>query len=122
MKHAIKDTLYHIYGKNGLYTVEYLQKHGIQMATDDEWRPKGKAYRVLYLGGSYVLNIHDANSDRKGYKYGENVYFDTEAELMEEKQRYNAQRAENARRKEALKKFEALSTEELEKIAMIMGL
>ena len=41
---------------------------------------------------------------------------------MEEKQKYNAQRAENARRKEALKKFEALRTEELEKIAMVFGL
>lgn len=118
MKHAIKD-LYHIKGKSGLYTKEYLHAHGVQVG---DWDEKGKAHSVHSLGGSYVLNIHDANGDRKGYKYGEHVYFDTEAELMEEKQKYNAQRAEHARRKEALKKFEALSTEELEKIAIAMGL
>lgn len=121
MKHAIRE-LYHINGKNGLYTMEYLRKHNIQVANWEERNDNGKARSVGSLGGSYVLNIHDANGDRKGYKYGEQTYFDTEAELMEEKQRFNEKRAANARRREVLKKFEELSTEELEKIAIIMGL
>lgn len=121
MKHAIRE-LYHINGKNGLYTIEYLQKHNIQIADWEERNDNGKAYSIGSLGGSYVLNIHDANGDRKGYKYGEHFYFDTQEELMEEKQRFNEKRAINARRREVLKKFEKLSTEELEKIAIAMGL
>jgi hypothetical protein len=121
MKHAIKE-LYRINGKIGLYTMEYLQKYNVQVATWDERNDKGKARSVHSVSGSHMLNIHDADGDRKGYKYGEHTYFDTEEELMEEKQRYNEMRAANARRRKALEKFEALSTEELERIATIIGL
>ena len=118
MKHAIKD-LYHIKGRPGLYTKEYLHAHGVQVSELDE---KGKAHSVHSLGGSYVLNIHDANCDCKGYKFGEHTYFDTEEELIKEKQLYTEKRAKNARRVAILKKFEALDIEELEQIAAQLGL
>lgn len=118
MKHSVNE-LYRINGKPGLYTKEYLHTYGVQVG---RWNEKGKAHSVVYLCGSSVLNIHDANSDRKIYKFGEHTYFDTEAELMKAKKDYIEIRTANARRKEALKKFETLSTEELEKIAIQLGL
>lgn len=118
MRRAIKD-LYHINGKPGLYTKEYLHAYGVQVG---DWDEKGKAHSVHSLGGSYVLNIHDANGNRKGYKFGEHTYFDTKAELMEEKARFTATRTASAKRKAIMQKFEILSTEELERIATQMGL
>lgn len=122
MKHDYTTEVWGIYGMRGSFSPDYLEKHDIEKAGRDEWKPEGKAYRKMCRVGGGSFKWTTASGTREMYMFGEKTFFDTVEEVQEAKAEYQARRTLNARRTAVMKKFEGLSVEELEELAERLGL
>ena len=120
MKHELRK-LYKFEGK--IYSLDGLSKVvGVdltQMTTREIYRMGyNRFFRVCNYNNSNRASFkyYTAEGEKIGWQFGEQTYFDTEAERDAERARCQAIREESKRRTELLKKISELDTETLEKI------
>lgn len=116
MKHSYTNEVWGIYGKQGNFSTDYLKANGIEEEGRDERKPEGKAYRKMWRVGCDSFKLTTANGVRVVYMMGEKTFFDTREERDNARKERAEALAENARRKKAMEKINALTIEELEKL------
>ena len=120
MKHHISE-LYHI-NCQGYYTLAYIEAQGLTVCKGHN-DPSPVYYAIHAMGDSKT--IQDVDGKRTVYLYGEKTWFDTREERDAYRVERNKEREENLKRnkilKEIMKRYEAMTTEELAEELKRMG-
>ena len=121
MKHSIEE-LYTIKGQRGIYSEDYLYDNFILTAENCLVQREGEACRLMYRTNAGTLNVRTANGIKVVYTIGEKTWYDTQVERDEARKMNAKKHEENARRRAAMEKLDKLSTAQLEKLVMKLGL
>lgn len=123
MKHSVNE-LYHLHGKSGHYTLEGLAAKGIPAVPDGEksilFPPEyARRHSHIQSGRNGYIKFFDGTTERFAYMYGEQIWFDTEAERDAYRAGAHAEnermKARNRIKREVCDLLDSMSLEEMEK-------
>ena len=125
MKHNIEE-LYHINGRKGLYTLEFLTANNIEIGRHHTLFQEGYAMHASHIVGRDVVRVCDATETKEVYMYGEKTWFDSKVERDAYRIEATAKQAEihlrTLAKKELAKMIDNMSVDEMKKFMEKMGL
>lgn len=116
MKHNI-DELFHIVGDPKIYSATAVKFVNQPIPSKAQKGDAIKIHSRINTGKPFrIFDEIGSKKHRLGYLFGEKIWFDTQEELNNYREKYWEERAIIAKKNNLLKKLEKLSIEELENL------